>query len=392
MRSRRKYNSLPERRKPRPSAFKQFVTRSAGASTAPTRENGSRSALPRVSFWSLWNEPHQAGWPAPQWGHKGGSSCPPRRRFTGSSSSAATRPWSPAATASTTHHPDGRDGAQSHRSAHREGAERPGRSCASSPTSIPRQPVHRRGGERSRLRRLRRPGRTRPTASPITRTRRTSRRRPPTPTPTRSDGEHRLAGRAARRGCWRRPAARSPQPAAVHYGVRLRTNPPDPFNGVAPAQQELFKTTASTRPGRTQHRSQAQFLLRDVGRVRSHKKRAPRRTGSPISGRLSPQGPGEAGALSLRDAVPRVQHRRARPNHRDRDLHPLGSVPGAPQRNGGLGHDPVAREPPLARLDGRRRPGASRPDGLLPGRPAPHCRSRPMALGPGEPATARSSP
>jgi hypothetical protein len=28
---------------------------------------GHRSALPRVSFWSIWNEPNQPGWLAPQW-------------------------------------------------------------------------------------------------------------------------------------------------------------------------------------------------------------------------------------------------------------------------------------------------------------------------------------
>ena len=30
-------------------------------------ENGSRAALPRVSMWSLWNEPNQGGWLSPQW-------------------------------------------------------------------------------------------------------------------------------------------------------------------------------------------------------------------------------------------------------------------------------------------------------------------------------------
>ena len=30
-------------------------------------ENGSRATLPRVSMWSLWNEPNQGGWLSPQW-------------------------------------------------------------------------------------------------------------------------------------------------------------------------------------------------------------------------------------------------------------------------------------------------------------------------------------
>jgi len=54
--------------KPRPAAFKQFVT-AVGRRYDGTYadDNGDRSILPRVSFWSLWNEPNQAGWLSPQW-------------------------------------------------------------------------------------------------------------------------------------------------------------------------------------------------------------------------------------------------------------------------------------------------------------------------------------
>jgi hypothetical protein len=56
--------------KPRPSAFKQFVqavgTRYSGSYVD---EDGSRGPLPAVSFWSLWNEPNQAGWLSPQYEH-----------------------------------------------------------------------------------------------------------------------------------------------------------------------------------------------------------------------------------------------------------------------------------------------------------------------------------
>ena len=38
-------------------------------------ENDSRAALPRVSFWSLWNEPNQGGWLTPQW--SGGKAASP---------------------------------------------------------------------------------------------------------------------------------------------------------------------------------------------------------------------------------------------------------------------------------------------------------------------------
>ncbi|MBA3747578.1 MAG: hypothetical protein H0W96_08825, partial [Solirubrobacterales bacterium] len=54
--------------KPRHAAFKQFVTAVGRRFDGNYRdENGDRGVLPRVSFWSLWNEPNQAGWLAPQW-------------------------------------------------------------------------------------------------------------------------------------------------------------------------------------------------------------------------------------------------------------------------------------------------------------------------------------
>jgi hypothetical protein len=54
--------------KPKPSAFKQFVTAVGTRFDGTYRdENGDRGVLPRVRFWSLWNEPNQAGWLTPQW-------------------------------------------------------------------------------------------------------------------------------------------------------------------------------------------------------------------------------------------------------------------------------------------------------------------------------------
>jgi len=54
--------------KPRPARFKQFVTAVGRRFSGKyTDENGCRCALPRVSLWSLWNEPNQAGWLSPQW-------------------------------------------------------------------------------------------------------------------------------------------------------------------------------------------------------------------------------------------------------------------------------------------------------------------------------------
>jgi len=63
--------------KPRPAAFKQFVTAVGKRFNGTYRdENGSRGVLPAVRFWSLWNEPNQAGWLSPQWERRGSSMVP----------------------------------------------------------------------------------------------------------------------------------------------------------------------------------------------------------------------------------------------------------------------------------------------------------------------------
>ncbi len=59
--------------KPKLAAFKQYVTAVGTRYSGGYRdENGSRGLLPRVSFWSLWNEPNQGGWLTPQWETRGG--------------------------------------------------------------------------------------------------------------------------------------------------------------------------------------------------------------------------------------------------------------------------------------------------------------------------------
>ncbi len=47
---------------PNPEEFGKFV-RAVG-----TRYSGTYAGLPRVDYWSIWNEPNQAGWLTPQWG------------------------------------------------------------------------------------------------------------------------------------------------------------------------------------------------------------------------------------------------------------------------------------------------------------------------------------
>ena len=63
--------------RPRAREFKLFVTAVGKRFNGTYRdENGSRGVLPRVSMWSLWNEPNQGGWLSPQWERRGGQLVP----------------------------------------------------------------------------------------------------------------------------------------------------------------------------------------------------------------------------------------------------------------------------------------------------------------------------
>ncbi|WP_205698395.1 hypothetical protein [Conexibacter sp. SYSU D00693] len=54
--------------KPKPSEFYKFVQAVGKRYSGQFKdENDGRFALPRVSMWSIWNEPNQAGWLSPQW-------------------------------------------------------------------------------------------------------------------------------------------------------------------------------------------------------------------------------------------------------------------------------------------------------------------------------------
>jgi hypothetical protein len=54
--------------KPYPSRFRSFVQAVGARYSGNYRdENGIRKKLPRVSLWSIWNEPNQPGWLSPQW-------------------------------------------------------------------------------------------------------------------------------------------------------------------------------------------------------------------------------------------------------------------------------------------------------------------------------------
>ncbi len=59
--------------KPRITEFKKFVTAVGKRYSGTYRdENHGREILPRVSMWSLWNEPNQGGWLTPQWERRKG--------------------------------------------------------------------------------------------------------------------------------------------------------------------------------------------------------------------------------------------------------------------------------------------------------------------------------
>jgi hypothetical protein len=64
----KKLRSLLGTYKPKPKEFKKFVMAVGKRFGGTYRdENASKGVLPRVSMWSLWNEPNQAGWLSPQW-------------------------------------------------------------------------------------------------------------------------------------------------------------------------------------------------------------------------------------------------------------------------------------------------------------------------------------
>jgi hypothetical protein len=73
----KKLKNLLATYKPKPKDFKKFVM-AVGRRFDGTYvdENASKSPLPRVSMWSLWNEPNQGGWLSPQWETRGGKKVP----------------------------------------------------------------------------------------------------------------------------------------------------------------------------------------------------------------------------------------------------------------------------------------------------------------------------
>ena len=63
--------------KPFPTRFRDFVEAVGRRYSGAYRdENATRRPLPRVNFWSLWNEPNQPGWLSPQWERRDGQVVP----------------------------------------------------------------------------------------------------------------------------------------------------------------------------------------------------------------------------------------------------------------------------------------------------------------------------
>jgi hypothetical protein len=56
---------------PSPSEFGQFVF-AVGARYSGTDTDAARVAIPRVDYWSIWNEPNHSGWLTPTWQKSGG--------------------------------------------------------------------------------------------------------------------------------------------------------------------------------------------------------------------------------------------------------------------------------------------------------------------------------
>src|SRR5947209_2243536 len=57
---------------PSPAAYGEFMTALGRRYSGTYLPEGSRSTLPRVNFWTIWNEPNQPGWLLPQWTSIGG--------------------------------------------------------------------------------------------------------------------------------------------------------------------------------------------------------------------------------------------------------------------------------------------------------------------------------
>jgi hypothetical protein len=53
--------------KPDPKKFYEFVQAVSKRYDGKYRDENTHNTLPRVGFWSLWNEPNQGGWLRPQW-------------------------------------------------------------------------------------------------------------------------------------------------------------------------------------------------------------------------------------------------------------------------------------------------------------------------------------
>lgn len=64
----KKYRKDAKWWRPKPREYYKFV-QAVGKRFSGTYndENDGRGAIPRVSFWSIWNEPNQGGWLRPQW-------------------------------------------------------------------------------------------------------------------------------------------------------------------------------------------------------------------------------------------------------------------------------------------------------------------------------------
>jgi hypothetical protein len=273
----KKYLSLAGTWKPRPSAFKQFVT-AVGKRFDGTYvdENGSHAALPRVSFWSLWNEPNQAGWLSPQWERRGSSIVPASpalyrklQQFGYKGLVASGHrvdndiilmgETAPNGTDQRTAKAPMRPGTFLRELACIDPAGNPYTGAAASARDCgdfaKRGPIMANGYAHHPYTKNVPPTTADPNPNAITMANISS-------LGTLLDDLSAKSGGAI--------PANLPL-FMTEFG--FETNPPDPFSGVAPAAQALYNTIGEYQAWQNPRiRSQAQFLLRDVAPVRTHKK------------------------------------------------------------------------------------------------------------------------
>ena len=274
--------------RPSPSEFGDFVLalgrRYSGTYTPPTARGVRSSALPRVSYWTIWNEPNQPGWLYPQWRAVAGQRAMDSPRLYRLYVDAAV------AALSATGHSHSSDTILIGELAP-EGRERSGDADPIAPMQFLRalycvdasyRPL---GGASAGSCIVRRRGRRRrswppirdcfkPPGWPTTRTPSCSRRAPTWPMRTSSRSPTFRA--SSRPGSDLHHLRGAPSAPDLPDRVRIRHQPSESVSGVSPARQSLYLNEAQYMVWKDPRvRSLAQFLLYDSPPDRSYPRGTP---------------------------------------------------------------------------------------------------------------------